>query len=251
MASGQSDFRPEAVPGTEPSDVMEATEPEDSADEDLSAEPVVGRDAEIRFDDDIQDAELGLNQSEIRGERKHGIAAVLGPANPWMSIGLEAYYTLDGLRSLSVSVGQGDWSISGRKGQIEYDVDARTKSTLVSFRYHLHESVPMFVTPMLGYGIWQGDLNPSGTDDPNSLSELELLKTAFNVRGMIVGASVGMSYHWTNGFFIEYALINFSQAIPIAADYTSESKSARQQVTQALTRPGSWGLLNLKLGYFF
>ncbi len=261
-AYGQAgDWAPESIPVPAPEEIDSSTSSEDGSmtgdepvpgdDQNLDQDPMPGKTRELRIDDETRDSELGLTQAEIRGQKNHGLAVVVGPSNPWMSFGIEAYQVLSEASSLSLSFGRGQFSINGRKGQIEYDVDTTSNSTLLAWRYHLSDTVPMFVSPMLGYASWKGRLNPSGTDDPNSLSEVELLKTGFSAAGLVAGASVGLTANWENGFFIEYVLINYSQAFPLSEEYTSDAKSAQDQVDRSLRRPGSWGLLNLKIGYFF
>jgi hypothetical protein len=261
-ALGQSgDWAPESIPVPAPEDIDTSAPSEEApvGDEAMSNEDVgsgeqdliPGKERELRIDDDARESELGLTQAEIRGQKNHGLALIVGPSNPWMSMGIEGYQVLTDTASLSLSFGRGQFSINGRKGQIEYDVDTTSTSTLLAWRYHLNDMVPMFVSPMLGYATWKGRLNPSGTDDPNSISEVELLKTGFSAAGLVAGASVGLTANWENGFFLEYVLINYSQAFPISEEYTSEAESAQDQVNKSLRRPGSWGLLNLKIGYFF
>jgi hypothetical protein len=116
---------------------------------------------------------------------------------------------------------------------------------VVGARVYLNDTVAVFVEGMAGWALWQGDLEPSSGKTAASAK----VASDFKANGPFVGAAVGLVNWWENGLFVEYQFIGTSKAFVLKN--TADNDAAVEVIDNQLESASSWGLLNIKLGWFF
>lgn len=210
-------------------------------------------------DEDLEDAEpdpeidadeLEMTQEELRPRVERALTLNIGVSIPWQQYGL-SYETKASDYSMNLySIGGGHNNFSGMEQEGSYEISVNYRSFVYGWRLFLSDLIPVFVEPSIGFGLWEGRINPDGSDGTNTTAASKL-DAGFSTGGPIVGASLGVAWYSGSRWFIEYYLFNVGKAILTQERFTDTVATTRAIVRDNIERAMSWGLVNIRVGYMF
>lgn len=222
---------------------------EDSAiDPDAKGEPVTGTATQAAADEN--DEELALTQEELRDEMRYGIAIGSGVSVPWQMYGVSFTYKIAPQWMFSASLGAGRFASQGTSKGRDYEIKVNTQSLVAGARWYPMARAPLFVEPLLGFGLWDGRMKPAGNDEADS-SETSRLTAGISASGLVFGGNFGVVWAWSNHVFIEYSIERIGLAMLLRKTITDATDDSKVTVEKGIERPQSWGFANMRVGWNF
>jgi len=199
---------------------------------------------EISFE---QEDELALTQLELRAGRLPMLSLNLGPVYPWHDLGTSLnWWDQAGVAVWGLSFGVGNYELSEvRLGRALF-MDAQIKSAWLSYRRHIREYA-FFWEVYSGLEYWHAELRPR-TNEQQLVLEAASLISDFSGMAIAPGIKIGFTWHWDNGFFLEYAIMHGRFARLLSEKYTNNTSLARGMTRDQIETFRSWGGVNLKIG---
>ena len=229
-------------------DTSDIEEVEDEAGEDdvlpAFSESITGKEAAIL---EQQMLELGLNHLEIRRGFRYGASLAAGETIPWQNFSLEVFAVGNDADTYGVVVGTGGFHDEGRVDDRHFDLDFTTRSTAVTRRYYSDVLGPVSVLVTAGAIMFEGKIDPSGSDDLLS-SEDERLQSTFRATGGFLGLAISLDALWQEGYFLEWTPIGLRYTWLFDQDLSRDSVAAADAVEKKLENLGIFGLVNIKFG---
>jgi hypothetical protein len=188
--------------------------------------------------------ELSLSNSELRARFRQGVTLGVGQMiAPWQQYALAWHSQKGSDHAMTFQLGGGLFKTLRSKDGLTYTISSRTVMPTLGWRFYPSETVSMFLEGLAGAGYWRGSLDPSG-----GASHDLPARSPFSAQGVFIGGTVGFASLWENGFYLEYQFIGTSMARVLSN--TAEGK-ARGYIDDEIKAPSSWGLVNIKAGWFF
>jgi hypothetical protein len=199
----------------------------------------------------LESEALSLSAAERRGRRDYLVSAFIGQGMPWQSYGLAADALLRPDLTFGMFAGGGAYSLQGNIiHQKSYDTSMKTRVLGVATRYFFDRLDVLSVSASLGYGAWDGNMSPHGSDDQVK-DESEKLTASFRTSGVVAGVSAALGWVWDSGFYMEWTLFGLQRARVLQKDFSRDSDVVRQAVQRDVESTRVYGLYDLKVGYFF
>lgn len=199
----------------------------------------------------VEDEELSYSSLELREGADYGVALSIGASMPWQSFGLDIKYLQSPELTIDWQTGYMEGRFSNRRDDVSYGVNYVALSTYVGAQWFLTDSLPIYVEPILGVVRWDGRIKAIGAVD-QPLTADQALSGAFTYAAPFVGGSIGLLQVWASGWFLEYALLGAGIAGPAMENsFTPSNSPNKSYVKNTLSKVSTWGLINLKIGYFF
>ncbi len=196
-----------------------------------------------------EDDELSYSSLELREAAEFGVALAMGASLPWQNLGLDIkYQTVSGL-TLDWQTGYMEGYFANRRDDVAYNVDFVSLSSYVGVQWFFSNALPVYIEPLVGVVRWEGKMRTMGTIDQGGAAPLP---ATFVCAAPFFGVGIGLLQVWSSGWFIEYALLGTGVAWTLLEKSFTPSDAVDQSlVADTLTRASTWGLINLKIGYFF
>lgn len=213
-------------------------------DEDLAESDDTGSDYE---------PELSFSSHELREKAQNGFALGIGPSEAWQTFSFYAEFYKSPRFLWTASLGTGTYYFKDSYQSRDYKMKVQSRAFNGGLRYFLSEFFPVYTQTSLGYAFWRIDSKPTGasTGELSEVSVDERLRYAGSLHGLWLGQQLGMQYLWGSGVSIDVSLVGFAKSFVLAEDYTRSSSASKHIAKKKVEAPLSWGLLNMKLGYWF
>ncbi len=235
---GQIDIKP-SLPQYQDSD----DEDEDSDEENISDESnSISPNEELEIPD----------FKEIKDLKKIGLGLAIGSIAPWQQISLGFDMDL-GLSDWDISsnLGLGKYYFKGIENKISYENSLSARSLYVGGKYFFTEELGFYLFPGLSFSMFDGDINPKGSDQENSASLNNAIKSGYQATGLGLGGSIGFLKIWPNGMAIDYSFLGFSKLLYVKSEISNETDSNEKIISKTLQSVLTWGFVNIKLAYYF
>lgn len=190
---------------------------------------------------------LDFSQKEQQERFDFGVGLNMGPVLPWNKWGLSFLWQQKyGIGS--VSVGLGDFTFSDNYRDRNYRLEAKSQTAVYALRFFPLGFGPIYFEPLVGLGHWKGDIQPQG-DDP-VLDELaSSLSSRYDLRGLSLGAHLGLMWIFSNRFFIDYNLFGVSKSYFFNEYYSVNTSEARANIREQVGGPLSFSNAHLRVGW--
>ena len=149
--------------------------------------------------------------------------------------------TETGSRYLRLSLGGGNFTMTGTNNDLDYEIKADAYSLAVSYRYYFTEFANFYLEPMGSVGYWSGKSGAGGVDADDATAQ-EIYTNKFNTAGVILAGNFGIMWQFSGGFFIDYSILRMSYSIPLYGDYEQTNKG-EEMIQGRIIGPILWGLL--------
>ncbi len=207
-------------------------------------------------DDDVLPADeqlmaeaLGLTQQELRDSRRYSLGIGLGSVFAWQDLGLVWAKSSNDQDAWGVSLGQGSFDLNENNEAQTFWIETKVLSVYGFYRRYISD-FPVFWQVSQGLAYWVGSIRPRGNDQGN-LDERRSLISDFASISYNLSISLRLSWHWSNGVFIEFAPFQFAASYILQEDFTNNASTARETLRDEMEGPQSWSGVNLVIGYDF
>lgn len=198
----------------------------------------------------LADDELGLGQDERRAPFHYQFGFGTGVAIPWQKFTATFRWQLSDFAYHEIHAGVGDFEFHNLEENRNYDLKIYSQSLFYGIQFFIHDDIPLYIAPLIGFGRWNGQLKPSGVD-PELDTTASKLDSSFILMGAVLGANIGFQWVFNNGWFIDYSAMRIGRGFITERSFTEASDDAVTIVEKTIQHPMTWGLLNIKIGRFF
>ncbi len=192
---------------------------------------------------------LDQTDSEIRSQHSYGVSVIRGTASPWLGYGLDIRFLYSPLMSFGMVLGTGEFEDADEIVDRSYNISYKAKSVSFAVRRFFENYNLISFQVAAGYALWEGTVVPSGSDDLSG--DDQKLTSSFETNGWFVGTSLGLSWYWSNGFFVTWEPVGIQISGVMQIDTSRDSDSVNNAVHRTIESAAIYGISNVKLGVLF
>lgn len=194
---------------------------------------------------------LSYSPLEVRSRFKYGVSLAGGPSMPWQSYSLAGDDQIKPDLAVGLYLGGGTFTLTGNTvdGRA-YDISMTARGFGILARYWIPHIERLSVELALGYSLWNGSVTPHGSDDQIT-DPSQKLGSSFNAAGFVQGLAFNLQWLWEGGFYLQWTPIGIQATEVLQESDSLSSDLVKSAVKHDLQRGRVYGLIDLKVGYYF
>lgn len=200
-------------------------------------------------DDDDQDAELALNDQELRLAHTKSLQIGLGEVRPWRTLSIAMGMPLGNDGYGGLDAGWGSQIRNGIFDKKTYDMKVVFQTVGLFGRIYFHKFPNLSYEPSLSLTQWSGDISPFGVEPEDPATES--LSGGFQAHGVTLGLNVVSTWFVADDVSIDWTFIGIKKSWLVDQSNTRKSSWISGVLHRVITTPQAYGLTTLAVGYWF